>query len=41
MHVKALAGPLRIVGYVVIAAMAAALIYAVWISLSNWSSIAV
>ena len=38
---KALVAPLRILSYVVIAAMAAALIYAAYISLANWSGIAV
>jgi hypothetical protein len=33
--------PLKIVGLVVIAVMAAALVYTVYISLVNWSSIAV
>jgi hypothetical protein len=33
--------PLRIVSLVVIAIMAAALLYTVYISLANWSSIAV
>ncbi len=36
-----LAAPLRILGYVVLAAMAAALVYAMYISLVNWASIAV
>ena len=36
-----LAAPLRIVGYVVLAVMAVALVYAMYISLVNWASIAV
>ena len=38
---KALVVPLRILGYVVLAAMAAALVYAAYISFVNWSGIAV
>ncbi len=38
---KAFITPLRFLSYVVIAAMAAALIYAGYISLANWSGIAV
>ena len=41
MHSKALIGPLRIVSHVVLAAMAAAVIYAAYIALANWASIAV
>jgi len=41
MHGKAMVGPLRILSYVVLAAMAAALVYAAYISLANWASIAV
>lgn len=41
MHNKAIAGSLRIISYAVIAAMAAALIYAAYISLANWAGIAV
>ena len=33
--------PLRIAGFVVIAIMAAALLYTLYISLANWSEIAV
>jgi len=40
-HAKALFGPFRVLSYVVLAAMAAALIYAAYISLANWASIAV
>jgi hypothetical protein len=40
-HNKAIAGSLRIISYAVIAAMAAALIYAAYISLANWAGIAV
>ena len=36
-----LAAPLRIVGYAVLAIMAVALVYAMYISLVNWASIAV
>jgi hypothetical protein len=38
---NAVAGSLRIVSYVVIGVMAAALIYAGYISLANWAGIAV
>lgn len=41
MHGKALIVPLRVLSYVVIAVMAAALLYAGYISLANWSGIAV
>lgn len=41
MDAKAFVTPLRILSYVVIAAMAIALIYAAYISLANWSGIAV
>lgn len=34
-------GPFKILSYVVLAVMAAALLYAFYISLANWSSIAV
>jgi hypothetical protein len=38
---KAFVAPLRILSYVVIAVMAAALVYAGYISLANWAGIAV
>jgi hypothetical protein len=38
---RALFGPFRILGYVVIAAMAGALLYGLYIALANWASIAV
>jgi hypothetical protein len=38
---KAFVAPLRILAYVVIAAMGAALVYAAYISLVNWPGIAV
>ena len=41
MQETALAGWLRIVGFVVLAAMAAALIYAGYISLANYAGIGV
>jgi hypothetical protein len=41
MNNKTLAGSLRILGYAVIALMAAALLYASYISLANWPGIAV
>ena len=41
MQGKAFVTPLRILSYVVIAAMAIALIYAAYITLANWSGIAV
>jgi hypothetical protein len=37
----ALHGPLKILGIVVLAAMAAALVYTVYIALANWAHIAV
>lgn len=41
MNSKTLVVPLRILGFVVLAAMAGALIYAFSIALANWASIAV
>jgi len=41
MHGKALVVPLRVLSYVVIAAMAGALVYAAYIAFVNWSGIAV
>lgn len=38
---NALVGPLRVLSYIVLAAMAAALVYAAYIALANWPSIAV
>lgn len=38
---KALVVPLRVLGYIVIAVMAVALLYASYISLANWGGIAV
>jgi hypothetical protein len=38
---KAVIGSLRVLSYVVLAAMAAALVYAAYISFVNWSGIAV
>ena len=33
--------PIKIVGYVVLAAMAGAMLYAAWISLTHWTGIGV
>ncbi len=41
MNNKAVIGSLRVLSYVVLAAMAAALVYAAYISFVNWSGIAV
>ena len=41
MRSSALYGPVKIVGYVVLAAMASAIVYAVWISLTHWGGIGV
>lgn len=41
MNTTAVFGPFRILGYVVLAAMAGALVYAAYIALANWASIAV
>jgi hypothetical protein len=41
MHGDALFTPLRILSYVVLAAMTAALLYSGWISLTHWSGIGV
>lgn len=38
---KALVAPLRVLSYVVIAAMAAALLYAAYIAVANWAGIGV
>jgi hypothetical protein len=41
MHGKAFYGPVRIVSFVVLLAMLAAVVYAGWISLTHWSGIGV
>lgn len=41
MNNKTIIGGLQVLSYVVIAAMAAALVYAAYISFVNWSGIAV
>ena len=41
MNNKTVIGSLQALGYVVLAAMAAALVYAAYISFVNWSGIAV
>jgi hypothetical protein len=41
MHGEAFFTPLRILSYVVLAAMIVALIYSCWISLAHWSGIGV
>ena len=41
MHGEGFFTPVRIVSYVVLAAMIAALAYAAWISLTHWSGIGV
>jgi len=41
MHGEAFFAPLKVVSYVVLAAMLAALCYAAWISLTHWSGIGV
>ena len=41
MHGESLFTPLRIVSFVVLAAMLAAIAYAGWISLTHWSGIGV
>jgi hypothetical protein len=41
MHGESFITPLRIVGYVVLLAMFAAIVYAGWISLTHWSGIGV
>lgn len=41
MHGESYVAALRIVGYVVLAAMLAAVIYAAWISIAHWAGIGV
>jgi len=41
LNTKALFVPFRVLGYAVLAVMTAALLYAVYIALANWASIAV
>ncbi len=41
MHGESFFTPLRIVSYVVLLAMLAAVIYAAWISLTHWAGIGV
>lgn len=41
MHGEGFFAPLRIVSYVVLAAMAGTVLYAAWISLTHWTGIGV
>jgi hypothetical protein len=41
MHGEAFFTPVRIVGYVVLAAMLAAILYTAWISVTHWTGIGV
>lgn len=41
MHEEGFFTPLKVVSYVVLVAMVAALVYAAWISLTHWTGIGV